>query len=123
MPATAVTAAQLREVVARIIDAGHWQPGDPNILIVTYAGYDLTRLAFVLADLPIDVLGRIRSDRAMLRSAPPRRPGTTGRTRKRGGVFTLAAPPQLTRPRPHYQRRHRLLRHARAQAWAGCARG
>ena len=55
--ATAVTAAQLREVVGRLIDAGHWQSGDPRMLIVADAGYDVTRLAFVLADLPIEVAG------------------------------------------------------------------
>jgi hypothetical protein len=90
--ATAVTATQLREVVGRIIDAGHWGEGDPSILIVADAGYDVTRLAFVLADLPIEVVGRIRSDRVMLRPAPPRTPGTNGRPRKHGGVFTLADP-------------------------------
>ena len=43
--ATAVTAGQVREVVMRIIDAGHWHDGDPDILIVFDSGYDLTRLA------------------------------------------------------------------------------
>jgi hypothetical protein len=43
--ATTVTAEQLRAVLDRLITAGHWQPGDPNILIVTDAGYDITRLA------------------------------------------------------------------------------
>ena len=70
--AIAVTAAQLREVVGRIVDVGHWRQGDPSILIVADAGYDVTRLAFVLADLPVEVVGRIRSDRVMLRPAPPR---------------------------------------------------
>src|SRR5215218_3883872 len=41
--ATAVTADQLRAVLDRLVAAGHWQPGDPNILIVTDAGYDVTR--------------------------------------------------------------------------------
>ena len=58
--ATAVTAAQLRDVVDRLITAGHWQPGDPDILIVGDAGYDVTRLAYVLADLPVELLGRLR---------------------------------------------------------------
>jgi hypothetical protein len=39
--ATAVTADQLRAVIARLVAAGHWQPGDPNILVVTDAGYDI----------------------------------------------------------------------------------
>jgi hypothetical protein len=38
--AATVTAAQLREVVHRVISAGHWQPGDPDMWIVADAGYD-----------------------------------------------------------------------------------
>ncbi|WDZ88330.1 NF041680 family putative transposase [Nocardiopsis sp. HUAS JQ3] len=90
--ATAVTAAQLREVVTRLIAAGHWRQGEADILIVMDSGYDVCRLAFVLADLPVELVGRIRSDRVMLRPAPPRPPGTIGRPRKHGGVFTLAEP-------------------------------
>jgi hypothetical protein len=44
---------------ARLTAAGHWHEGDPNVLIVMDSGYDVTRLAFVLADLPVDVLGRL----------------------------------------------------------------
>jgi hypothetical protein len=115
--ATAVTAAQLREVVDRIIDAGHWQPGDPSILIVADAGYDVTRLAFVLADLPVEVVGRIRSDRVMLRPAPPRTPGATGRPRKHGGVFTLAEPSSWHVPDHTTHTDTTRYGHAQAQAW------
>jgi DDE superfamily endonuclease len=31
---TQVTAAQVRDVVARLIEAGHWRQGDPAILVV-----------------------------------------------------------------------------------------
>ena len=55
--ATGVTAAQVREVVARIIAAGHWRDGDPDILVVFDSGYDLTRLAWLLRDLPVEVHG------------------------------------------------------------------
>ena len=57
--ATAVTAAQVREVTGRIIAAGHWRDGDPDILVIFDAGYDLTRLAWLLRDLPVEVLGRL----------------------------------------------------------------
>ena len=40
--ATAVTAAQIREVVGLLIAAGQWRPGDPEILIVADAGDDVT---------------------------------------------------------------------------------
>ncbi len=36
-------------------------------------GYDITRLAYVPADLPVELVGRLRSDRVMLREAGPRR--------------------------------------------------
>jgi hypothetical protein len=96
--ATAVTALQLREVVARLTAAGHWHEGDPNVLIVMDSGYDVTRLAFVLADLPVDVLGRIRSDRVLRLPKPPRPPGTLGRPLKHGPEFALNTP--ATWPKP-----------------------
>jgi hypothetical protein len=58
---TAVTAAQVREVVTRLAGAGHWNEGDPPILVVFDAGCDVTRLAWLLADLPVELLGRLRS--------------------------------------------------------------
>jgi len=73
---TAVTAIQVRDVVTRLIEAGHWQQGDPAILVILDAGYDVTRLAYLLADLPVELLGRLRSDRVMLLPAPPRQPGS-----------------------------------------------
>jgi hypothetical protein len=88
--ATAVTAAQVREVAGRIIAAGHWRDGDPDIVVIFDAGYDLTRLAWLLADLPVEVLGRLRSDRVMYFPAPPRAPGTNGRPLRHGAAFKLA---------------------------------
>jgi DDE superfamily endonuclease len=88
--ATAVTAAQVREVVTRIIAAGHWRDGGLDILVVFDAGYDLTRLAWLLADLPVEVLGRLRSDRVMYFPAAPRLPGAKGRPARHGAVFKLA---------------------------------
>jgi hypothetical protein len=98
---TAVTAIQVRDVVTRLIEAGHWREGDPPILVIFDAGYDVTRLACLLADLPAELLGRRRSDRVMQLPTPPRRPGTMGRPRKHGGELALADPatwpvPQVT---------------------------
>ncbi len=91
--ATLVTAAQLREVVERLADAGHWKPGDPEILIVMDAGYDVTNLSHSLQDLPVVLLGRLRSDRVMLRDPGPARSGPKGgRPRRHGGVLTFARP-------------------------------
>jgi len=98
---TQVTAAQVREVITRLITAGHWHEGDPPILVIFDAGYDVTRLSFLLGDLPAELLGRLRSDRVMQLPAPPRQPGTVGRPRKHGGELALADPatwpvPQIT---------------------------
>src|ERR1039458_2614549 len=89
---TAVTAAQVRDVVRRLIEAGHWKDGDPAILVIFDAGYDVTRLSFLLADLPAAVLGRMPSGRGIQLPAPPRQPGTMGRPRKHGGELALAGP-------------------------------
>jgi DDE superfamily endonuclease len=88
----AVTAAQVRDVIARLITAGHWRAGDPAILVIFDAGYDIPRLSFLLADLPAEVLGRLRSDRVMKLPAPPRQPHALGRPRKHGGELALADP-------------------------------
>ena len=97
----AVTAVQVRDVITRLIAAGHWREGDPAILVIFDAGYDVTRLAYQLAGLPVQVLGRLRSDRVMQLPAPPRLPGTRGRPRKHGGELALSDPaswpaPQVT---------------------------
>jgi hypothetical protein len=59
----------------------------------------------LLADLPVAVLGRLRSDRVMQLPAPPRQPGTRGRPAKHGGQLALADPatwpaPQVTTSTP-----------------------
>jgi DDE superfamily endonuclease len=79
-----VTAAQLREVVTRLIEAGHWNPGDLPVLIVMDAGYSPVRLAWLLQDLPVTVVARVRSDRVFYGPAPERAPRTLGRPLRDG---------------------------------------
>ena len=119
--ATEVTAAQVREVTERLIGAGHWRGGDPDILVVFDAGYDLTRLAWLLRDLPVEVAGRLRSDRVMYFPAPqrPARPaGTGGRRPRHGAVLKLAEP--ATWPAPAVTTVTATTRYgtATATAWA-----
>src|SRR4029450_7240327 len=77
----------------RLITAGHWQPGAPDIVIVADTGYDVTRLAYVLADLPVELVGRLRSDRVMLRDVgPPCSTPRGGKPRKHGAVLTFSKP-------------------------------
>ncbi|WP_227997619.1 NF041680 family putative transposase [Nocardia australiensis] len=96
--ATAVTAAQLRQVVQRLIAAGQWRDGDPDILIVADAGYDVCRLGWVLADLPVELVGRLRSDRVMQLPKPVRAPGTNGRPPKHGPQFRFTDPGSWPEP-------------------------
>lgn len=116
--ATALTAAHLREVLVRLITAGHWEPGDRDILIVADSGYDVCRLAFVLAGLPVELVGRLRSDRVMFRPAPPYRPGPrAGSPRKHGPAFTLAKPDSWHTPEHTAITDTTRYGTARAQAW------
>lgn len=68
----AVTSAQIREVIERLVASGQWTDGDSDVLVVVDAGYDAPRLAYLLADLPVEILGRTRSDRVMRRLTPAR---------------------------------------------------
>ena len=71
---TAVTAAQVREVVQRIIAAGHWRQGDPPVMVIFDAGYELARLAWLLRDLPVQVIGRLGSNRVLRHPPAPAGP-------------------------------------------------
>lgn len=97
--ATAVTAAQLRDVVERLIAAGQWVSGDPEIVIVGDAGYDITRLSWVLRDLPVELVGRVRSDRVMRLPKPPRvYDPQGGRPPKHGPEFRFNTPETWPEP-------------------------
>ncbi|HEY3953382.1 MAG TPA: transposase [Streptosporangiaceae bacterium] len=72
--------------------------GDPDMLVVFDSGYDLTRLAWLLDGLPVEVAGRLRSDRVMYFPAPAREPGTNGWPSRHGAVLKLAE--EATWPAP-----------------------
>ncbi|WP_164520324.1 transposase, partial [Specibacter cremeus] len=114
---TTVTAAQVREVVARLREAGHWVDGDPEILLVFDAGYELARLAFLLDDLPVQVLGRMRADRVLCFPAPP--PGRTGRPRRHGAEFRFADPASWPEPETVTSTGTDRYGQAVAAAWPG----
>src|SRR6185437_16830063 len=77
----------------------------------------LTRLAFLLGDLPLEILGRLRSDRVMYFPAPPRAPGANGRPPRHGAALRLADP--ATWPAPAGVTRTETSRYgtAEARAW------
>jgi hypothetical protein len=95
---TDLAATQLRTVIQALITAGHWHEGDPEIWIIGDSGYDGPRLAFLLADLPVQVLVRLRSDRVPAFPAPPRRPGSRGRTARHGARFGFTDPASWPTP-------------------------
>ena len=112
---TEVTAAQVREVITRLIAAGHWHQGDPAILVIFDAGYDVTRLAWLLADLPADLLGRLRSDRVMQLPVPPRQPGTmrpAPQARRRAGAVR---PGHVAGPAGHHEHADHPVRDGRGR--------
>ncbi|WP_232839997.1 NF041680 family putative transposase [Nocardia aurea] len=115
--AATVTAVQLRIVIGNLIEAGHWRPGDPDIWVVTDSGYDSPRLAFLLADLPVAVLGRMRSDRVLRRAVPPRLPGINGRPPRHGGEFVFGDPAIWGDPATAATTDTRLYGPATARSW------
>lgn len=89
-----VSAAQVRRVVEDLIDMGRWHVGDSDILIVFDAGYDAPRMAHLLKGLPVEVLGRMRTDRVMRKPVPVPwiSPPEGGRPPKHGKEFRFARP-------------------------------
>ena len=116
---TDVTAAQVRDVVARLIAAGQHRDGDPDVLVVFDAGYDVTRLAFLLADLPVELLGRLRSGRVLYFPARPRAPGAAVRP---AGTAPSSSSPARRPGRTHRSRRS-PRRPATATRWPGPGTG
>ena len=87
-----VTAAQLREVTVRLVAAGQWEEGDPPVLVAMDAGYNVTRLAFLLADLPLVLVARVRSGRVFYRDPAPRSRALPGMAPRHGEPVRCAAP-------------------------------
>lgn len=112
----AVTAAQLRDVVGRLVSAGQWRTGDPDILVVADAGYDGPRLAWLLRDLPY----RYLPDAFRPGPAPDsttRISGTNGRPCRHGAQFIIADPATWGSPDVATTIETRLYGQAIAPAW------
>jgi hypothetical protein len=89
---TEVTARQIRDLVDRLRRTGQVRAEDPSMLIVLDAGYDIVRLTWLLADLPVMLLGRLRTDRVMHARPGRRRGPTAGRQPRHGTEFRFTDP-------------------------------
>lgn len=113
---TAITAAQLRGVIESLLQAGHLRDGDPDVLIVMDAGYDVVRLAWLLGDLPVILVGRLRSDRVFHAPAGKRQGPTKGRQPRHGTKLVLAD--TATHPEPIIATGNEVPRYGHVEARA-----
>ncbi|MGW2137716.1 NF041680 family putative transposase [Streptomyces sp. NPDC001773] len=114
---TEVTAAQIRDLVARLERAGQWRPGDLPVLFVLDSGYDLVRLTWLLREEPVRLLGRIRADRVMRAPAGKRRGTHPGRPPRHGAEFRLADPAAHPAPVQDSAGVHDRFGQIRARCW------
>jgi hypothetical protein len=113
--ATEVTAGQLRDLLARLRAAGQWVEGDPPVLVVLDAGFDVVRLSFLLADLPVRLLARIRGDRAF--HAPAGDYAGTGRPGRHGPAMKLDNPATWPAPQVRAVCVHERYGNVAVAAW------
>ena len=94
----AVTAAQVRDVVTRLAAAGHWNDGDPDIMVIFDAGYERPGSPGCCATFPCRSPGGSAPTGCSGSPPPPRRPGQMGRPVRHGAGLRLAA--DAARPEP-----------------------
>jgi hypothetical protein len=114
---TAVTAAQIQALVARLVQAGQWHAGDPPILVILDAGYDVVRLSWLLREVPVRLLGRLRADRVLYGPAGRRRGDWPGRPPRHGDAFRLADPATHVAPAQTSTTRHDRFGTVVARCW------
>jgi hypothetical protein len=95
---TEATATQIRQLVGRLRDAGQHRVGDEPIRIVFDSGYDGTRLAFLLAEEPVELLVRVRTDRVFHAPAGTRAGDRPGRAPRHGPAMKLNDPDTWPQP-------------------------
>ncbi|GAA2351615.1 transposase [Streptomyces violaceusniger] len=81
---------------------------------MTDAGYDVTRLAWVLRDLPVELVGRIRGDRVMRLPKPPRLPEDERSAAQARAKVPLRQAADMAPASGHHPHRHRELRQSSA---------
>lgn len=116
--ATEATAAQIRDLCDRLITAGQLREGDPPMLVVLDSGYDLVRLSWLVQDLPVQLLGRIRADRVMYAPAGARRGTRPGRQPRHGRAFKFTDPDTWPAAEQDSTSTHERFGVVHAAAWA-----
>ncbi|GGV09009.1 hypothetical protein GCM10010260_53800 [Streptomyces filipinensis] len=109
-------------MIVDLIEMDRWHSGDRDILIVFDAGYDAPRMAHLLDGLPVEVLGRMHSDRVMRRPTPSLKEYAPcypqgGRPPKRGKEFRFAKPDTWGEPDATTTQVTDRYGTARAMAW------
>lgn len=115
---TETTAGQIRKLWHRLRQAGQLRPEDPPVLIVLDSGYDLIRLSWLVRDLPVRLLGRIRSDRVMYTPPGARRGTRPGRQPRHGQQFTFTDPATWHAAQQETTSTHQRFGTVHAAAWA-----
>ncbi len=106
-------AAQVRALLARLPTST--QPP----LVVFDAGYDSAQLSLDLAEAPVAVLVRLRSDRCFYADPPPPPPGKTGRPRRHGAKLAFADPATWPTPTATHVCQDDQYGTVTVTAWAG----
>jgi hypothetical protein len=111
---TTITFRRVHAVVKRLVKCGAWQAGDPNVLVVLDAGFEVCRLAWLLKGEPVTLVARVRSDRVFYAPAPPAH--GRGRPGKHGPALKCADP--ATWPVPEHTTTNDTTRYGTARAVA-----
>jgi hypothetical protein len=106
-------ARQVRALLGRL------PAGGPVPWLVFDAGYDSAQLTLDLAEAPVAVLVRLRSDRCFYADPPPRPPGTGGRPRRHGAKFAFADPTTWPTPTTTLATSDGQYGTVTVHAWAG----
>src|SRR2546423_3976593 len=93
---TEVTARQIRDVVGRLRGAGPHTRADRANPVGLESGYDGTRLAFLLADLPVQLLVRVRSSSSWPSHTPTRFPPSRTTVSHSPARYSLTSPIRST---------------------------
>lgn len=98
---------------------GRWKAGDRDILIVFDAVYDAPRVAHLLEGLPVEVHGRMRTDRVLRKPVPVPwiSPPQCGRPPKQGKELRFAKPDTWGKPDAATAQVTDRYGTARAMAW------